>query len=142
MPPPTKIIVIQTAFLGDVILTLPMVQRLKREFPGASIDVLVVPVAAGVLHGHPDIREIILFNKRGTDSGVAGLFRMVGRLRTSGYDCAIVPHRSLRSALLARLSGIPVRIGFHTSAGGIFWTSRVKYQAETHEILRNLALLY
>ncbi len=141
MSPPADILVIQTAFLGDVILTLPLVQRLKKEFPASSVDVLVVPASAGLLRGHPDIRSVIEFDKRGGESGPRGLLRVARRLRETGYDCAVVPHRSIRSALLALLARIPVRIGFHKSAGRFLWSSRVRYDPGTHEILRNLALL-
>ncbi|HLA99974.1 MAG TPA: glycosyltransferase family 9 protein [Bacteroidota bacterium] len=141
MPPPVNILVIQTAFPGDVVLTLPLVGRLKREIPGAAVDFLGIPASAGLLGGHPDIRRVIEFDKRGADSGARGLLRVAARLRAAAYECAIVPHRSLRSALLARLAGIPSRIGFDRSAGRFFWTSPVRYDPDAHEILRNLSLL-
>ncbi len=141
MPRPVDFVVIQTAFPGDVVLTLPMIRRLARERPGSSIDVVTVPSAAGLLRNHPDVRSVIAFDKRGRDSGAAGLLRTARRLKSGGYGCAIVPHRSLRSSLLARLAGIPDRIGFNTSAGRLFWTSTVAYDPGMHEIGRNLSLL-
>ncbi|MEJ2636905.1 MAG: glycosyltransferase family 9 protein, partial [Calditrichia bacterium] len=52
-----------------------------------------------------------------------------------------MPHRSIRSALLIYLAGIPVRIGFDSSAGARFFTHRVHYEKNIHEIERNLKLL-
>jgi len=141
MPPPVDILVVQTAFPGDVVLTLPMVQRLARARPGTSIDVVTIPATAVLLEGHPDVRSVIEYDKRGRDSGPGGLLRLARRLKSGGYESAIVPHRSLRSALLVRLAGIPVRIGFDNSAGRFLWTAKVGYRPADHEILRNLSLL-
>ncbi len=136
-----RILVVQTAFIGDVILTLPLLQSLKRAYPDAVIDCVAVPRAADVLRGHPAIDSVVVYDKRGADKGVRGFVRLCAALRANRYDLAIVPHRSLRSALLVRLAGIPARIGFDRSAGSMFWTSVVRYQADKHEIDRNLSLL-
>jgi heptosyltransferase II len=136
-----NILVVQTAFIGDVILTLPLVQVCKKLYPHAAIDVVVVPSAKELCLNHPDIRETIAFDKRGADGGVGGLVRLSRVLKPRRYDLAIVPHRSLRSSLLAWLSRIPVRIGFDRSAGSMFFTDVVRYDRTAHEIVRNLSLL-
>lgn len=141
MVDPQKILVVQTAFSGDVILTLPLVQVAKKVFPEARIDVVCVPRTAPVLHNHPVITNIIEFDKRGKDTGIGGLRRLSHRLKQERYDVALIPHRSLRSALLATLAKIPVRIGYDISAGAWFFTKRVHYKREDHEIERNIALL-
>jgi heptosyltransferase II len=136
-----NILVVQTAFIGDVILTLPLVQACKRLFPSTAIDVLVTPAAKELCANHPDIREAIAYDKRGVDSGLAGLTRLSRVLRSRSYDLAIVPHRSLRSAALVALSRIPIRIGFDRSAGKVLLTKTVRYNRTFHEIDRNLSLL-
>ena len=136
-----KILVIQTAFIGDVILTLPLVQVLKKNFPEASIDVVATPQAAQLFANHPAVTRIIPYDKRGSDSNLGGFLRIRKKVQSGGYELAIVPHRSLRSALLAVLSGIPSRIGFDKSAGRLFFTRTVHYQPNIHEIERNLSLL-
>lgn len=141
MGPVERILVIQTAFLGDVILTLPLIAALKDFFALASIDVLVVPRSANVLTGHPAIRRIIEFDKRERDRGIGGLWKLASELRREHYTLAIIPHRSLRSAALALLARIPIRIGFSTSAGRCTFTKRVLYNKDLHEIDRNLSLL-
>lgn len=141
MPLPDPILIVQTAFLGDVILTLPLATALRGLVPGARIDLLVTPSAAGIVAGHPDIRETLVYDKRGADSGLAGFFRMKDIIGGRGYGCAIVPHRSLRSAALARMAGIPVRIGFDSSAGRMLYTRTVPYRRTLHEVDRNLRLL-
>ena len=136
-----NILIVQTAFIGDVILTLPLVQACKRLFPSAAIDVVVTPNAKELCANHQDIREAIGYDKRGADSGVTGLMRLSRVLRSRSYDLAIVPHRSLRSAALVALSRVPIRIGFNRSAGRVLLTETVRYHHAIHEIDRNLSLL-
>ena len=141
MPEYNNIVVLQTAFLGAVILTLPLVQSLKHAIPGANIDVIVVPRAAELLKGHADIRNTIVYDKRGMDRGIPGFLRLRRLLRRNDYDLALIPHRSVRSALLAALSSIPRRIGFDKSSGRFLYTDIVHYEPSQHEVDRNLRLL-
>lgn len=141
MRPIKRILVIQTAFIGDVILTLPLVQALKDFFAQSTIDIVVVPRSAEVCSNHPAVSNVIRFDKGGSAKGVGGLIRTARGLRSTGYDVAFVPHRSLRSAVLAFLAGIPLRVGFNRSAGRFLFTSTVRYDGDVHEIERNLSLL-
>ncbi len=141
MTVPDPVLIVQTAFLGDVILTLPVAQVLRRNEPDLRIDMMVVPRTAGAITGHPDLRRTLVYDKRGADSGVGGFLRIVREVKRGGYGCAIIPHRSLRSALLARAAGIPVRVGFDASAGRMLFTRTVSYEKDIHEIDRNLRLL-
>ncbi|MEX2117819.1 MAG: lipopolysaccharide heptosyltransferase II [Bacteroidota bacterium] len=136
-----RILVIQTAFIGDVILTLPLVQVLKDFFAGSAIDFVVVPRSAEVCFNHPAISRVIQFDKAGSAGGIGGLWRIAKELRKNEYELAIVPHRSLRSAVLAFLARIPLRVGFDTSTGRFLFTSTVHYDSDIHEIERNLSLL-
>ena len=140
MMPPGKILIFQTAFLGDLVLTLPLIQVARRNFLNSRIAVVAIPAACESLMNHPAIDEIIPYDKRGSDTGLKGIMRMVRRLRKEAFDLAIVPHRSIRSALITRLAGIPRRIGFSTSAGRFLFTDVVTYQ-NVHETQRNLSLL-
>jgi heptosyltransferase-2 len=138
---PQNILVVQTAFLGDVILTLPLVQSLKASLPEAEIDMLVIPKTADALRNNRSLRSVLVFDKRDADSGIGGLIRLSRSIRRKNYDTAFIPHRSLRSAALARFAGIPRRIGFYTSAGRFFLTDVIEYESAAHEIDRNLNLL-
>lgn len=136
-----RYLVIQTAFPGDVILTLPMVQALKRARPSSQIDMLVIPSCEPLLQNHPAVSNVIVYDKRGTQSGLGGFLALTKLLRSSEYSAALIPHRSLRSALLARLARIPVRVGFDTSAGSMFMTALIHYDGNAHEWKRNTSLL-
>ena len=134
-------VVIQTAFIGDVILTLPLIQSVRMLHPEAAVDVVVIPKSKELFANHPDVREVIVFDKKGVDRGLRGLKRIASLLKSRSYDLALIPHRSLRSALLAMLAGVPVRVGFNRSAGRLLLTSHVPYKDDQHEIDRNLSLL-
>jgi heptosyltransferase-2 len=136
-----RILVLQTAFIGDVILTLPVFQALHQSFPDAIIDGMVVPRASNILEHHPSIHEVISYDKRGNNRGILGAWRIIQKLRARKYDIIVVPHRSLRSALIARLSNIPRRIGFDRSVGSFLLTDVIAYRKNLHEIERNLSLL-
>jgi heptosyltransferase-2 len=141
MADPRRVVVLHTAFIGDIILALPIVQALRSAFPKAHIAFVAVPASAGVLHNHPAIDQVIEFDKRGNDRGVTGVFRLARRLRREEFDTAIVPHRSLRSAIIVALAGIPLRIGFSTSTGRALYSKIVQYRKNEHETFRNLGLL-
>ena len=141
MKEPGNIVVIQTAFIGDAVLTLPLIQVVRKKYPGSKVDIVVVPRSKDLFVNHPDIREVIAFDKRGKDRGIGGLLRLAKHLQSRSYDLALVPHRSIRSAALALLAGIPRRIGFNKSVGRLLLTATATYRKERHEIDRNLALL-
>lgn len=136
-----RILVFHTAFPGDIVLTLPLLQRIRSAFPRAQVGMVTIPLAAEVLLHHPAVDERIIYDKRAGQRGLRAMVALGGRLRRSCYDVAIVPHRSLRSALICRLARIPRRIGFSTSAGSALFTDRVPDDRTAHEIMRNLALL-
>lgn len=136
-----NIVVIQTAFIGDAVLTLPLVQVVRKKYPGSKVDIVVTPRSKDLFVNHPDIREVIAFDKRGKDRAIGGLLRLAKQLQSRSYDLALVPHRSLRSAALALLAGIPRRIGFRKSAGRLLLTATATFHKELHEIDRNLSLL-
>jgi heptosyltransferase-2 len=140
-PQPRNILVVQTAFLGDLILTLPLIQGLDESFPDGRISVLAIPSTLEILHDHPAVDDRLVFDKRGRDRGWRGLLRTARRLRGKNFDTVLVPHRSLRSALLVKLAGIPRRIGFDASAGSFLLTDRVRRDATAPETRRNLDLL-
>jgi heptosyltransferase-2 len=136
-----RFLVFHTAFIGDLILTLPMTQALRNRYPDARIVVVAIPAAAAVLRGHPSIDDVIVYDKRGVDRGAGGFVRLVRTLAAQRCDTAIVPHRSLRSALAVTCAHIPRRVGFTTSAGRSLFTDRVVYESGRHETERNLALV-
>ncbi len=133
-------LVIQTAFLGDVVLTTPLLSELARR--DGPVDVVTTPAAAPLLEHHPAIRRVLRYDKRGADRGTGGVWRLARALRAHRYDRAVIPHRSSRSAALALLAGIPERIGFAGAPAALTYTARIPRPARGHEADRLLALAW
>lgn len=136
-----RVLLVQTAFLGDVVLTLPLINTLQHHMPQARIDVLTVPAHAPLLQGQPGVHAVIPYDKRGRQRGYQGLVCMVRQLRAQQYDLALAPHRSWRTALLLARSGIPQRIGFDHWSTRWAYTATVPRPMTGHEVERNLRLL-
>jgi heptosyltransferase-2 len=137
---PERIVVVQTAFIGDVVLVLSLMQALRDRYPTDFLGLVTTPASAVLAEGHPAVNKVHSFDKRKSRRGIRGLITMVRELRAEKYDVALVPHRSMRSALLCRLSGIPMRVGFDRGLGRHLMSHRVRY-TNRHEVVRNATLL-
>lgn len=137
-PRPSPALVVQTAFLGDVVLTTPLLALLAERH--GPVDVVTTPAAASLLETHPAVRRVLVYDKRRTDRGLAGLRRLARRLRAERYVVAYLPHRSLRSAALAWVARIPRRVGFADGWRALYTESRTRPRS-AHEIDRLLALV-
>ncbi|MBI5594530.1 MAG: lipopolysaccharide heptosyltransferase II [Elusimicrobia bacterium] len=138
---PSRVLIMQTSFLGDALLTVPLARRVKEVMPGARLSVLTRPDTAAVFKGCSAVDEVLLDDKHGAHRGLRGLLAAGRALRAGGFDLALVPHRSLRTALVAWLSGIPRRIGFAASSGAPLFHETVAFPWGAPEAERNLALL-
>jgi heptosyltransferase-2 len=134
-----KILVIQTAFLGDVVLLTALLVEIKKLFPLSRLYVVVIPECAGVLNGLVD--EIIIFDKRKKEERKQRFKLLIDLIRAEKFALAFLPHRSLRSGWLAKAADIPIRIGFDRGPGRIFHTHKVHYIRSRYEGLRCLDLL-
>jgi heptosyltransferase II len=130
-------LVIQTSFLGDTVLTTPLLVQLARRGP---VDIVTTPASAALLANHPAVRQVIPYDKRGADRGLGGFIALAQRLKAEGYDVAFLAQGAWRSAALALVAGIPSRLGFATSAGRLFYTKRVVYREDLHHAARLLML--
>ncbi|BDQ34470.1 lipopolysaccharide heptosyltransferase II [Pseudodesulfovibrio portus] len=108
----TKIGVWQTAFLGDAVLTLPLLRALKDRFPGAEIDFFVRSGVEPVFEGQPEITRVRPFAKRGKQKSLNAAVRLGWEIGREGFDLWISAHASLRSAFVSGATGITRRIGY------------------------------
>jgi heptosyltransferase-2 len=137
----TRILIVQTAFLGDVVLTLPLVKAVRQWAPQARVEVLTTPANASVLEGQPGVDAVLTYDKRGRQSGLRGLVQMSRTIRAHAYDMVISPHRSLRSAWLVAVSGSEQRLGFRQWWTRWAYTATVPRPAHGHEVVRNHELV-
>lgn len=136
-----NVLVLQTSFLGDTVLTLPLICEIKRRFPFSRVTLVCTPQGKELLQEHPSIDHILVDDKRGRDRGCLGLWRQANTLRRKRFTLAISPHKSLRSALLLRLARIPSRVGFAQSKGWFLYTLRIQRNPAAHDVERTLSLL-
>lgn len=131
-----KIVLYQTAFLGDLILTTPLIESVKSIFPDSHLTVITKPFGRQVLKNNPFVDELIIFdkNKNPTLWLIKQLYKK--------FDIAISPHRSHRASYVLFLSKIPKRVGFDRAGFSFLYTDRAPHRFDgTHEIDRNLSLL-
>jgi heptosyltransferase-2 len=132
-----NILILQTAFLGDVVLTTPLFRALKRAFPQARLTLLTTPEARPLVEEDPHLDAILTYDKKGKEP----MRRVIGKIRAGRFDALVSAHRSYRSSLLALFSGIPVRVGYAQSGFSWAYNRRVDRRMEFHEVDRILALL-
>ncbi len=131
-------LLVQTSFIGDAILTTPLVAALAARGP---VDILATPSGASVLQGSPHVRRLIVYDKRRRDRGLGGLVRTARAVRAADPDAtAYLAQGSIRSAFLARLASYKQLIGFDTSAGRLLYTRRIPFNRAQHHAERLLRL--
>ncbi len=133
-----KILVINTAFLGDVILTTPLIRELKRTLPFAEIHILVIPQNEIVFKYNPYLSKIHVFDKRDKSKKLSHLVKLIRRIKNEHYDAAISITKSSTSSIIMYLSGIACRVGFSRQK---LLTNRVKADRDKHVRERYLYLL-
>ena len=136
-----NVLVVQTSFLGDTVLTLPLLAEIKRRYPAEKLTLLCAPVGRELLGSHPGIDEVIVDDKRHEDAGIMGLWRKAKVLEQKRFTLAISPHKSLRSALLLFLARIPYRVGFRQSKGAFLFHALANRNPLRHDVERNLSIL-
>ncbi|BBD08376.1 lipopolysaccharide heptosyltransferase II [Desulfovibrio ferrophilus] len=137
-----KIGIWNTAFLGDAILTLPLIHTLARAYPDADLHFYVRKGVEPLFAAQPELAAVHGFAKRGKQKGLSGAYAMGRDLSRQGFDLWISPHTSLRSGLIARWSSIPRRIGYNRPRfNSFFYTHTVdRAFARFDEIERLLRL--
>lgn len=135
-----SVLVIQTAFLGDVILATPVASELKRLYPDSTIDFLVKKGNESLLINHADIRKTYVFDKSQKWKSIRSLLK---EFRSNKYDLVINLHRFGSSGIIAGLSGGRNRYGFKKNPFSFLYTKKFDHEIGngTHEVSRNLSLL-
>ena len=140
---PKRILVIRLDRIGDVVLSTPVLQALRQQYPHAFIAMMVRPACEEVVQGNPYLNEVILYEKDGAHRSVMATIQFARRLRRYEFDTALVLHPSNRSHWIPWLARIPVRIGYDRKSGWLL-THRLlhrKQEGSKHEAVYTLELL-
>lgn len=136
-----KILIIQTAFIGDVILASALIEKLYHYFPDAKIDFLLRKGNEGLLKDHPKIHKILIWDKK--TKKTANLFRLTRQVRSCKYDLVVNLQRFFSSGILAGFSGAGMVVGFRKNPLSFLFTKTFDHKIGdgTHEVERNLSLV-
>lgn len=139
-----KFLVIQTAFIGDVVLATPIVEKLHRFFPEAQIDFLLRRGNEKLLSNHPHIRRVWVWDKK--TEKYRGLWKLILALRSEQYDWAINCQRFAASGLVTAFSGARQTVGFRKNPISRLFHHRIPHVINAsgpslHEVERNLRLI-
>lgn len=136
-----RILIIHTAFIGDIVLSTPLVKKLKEVYPWSDITYVTTPAGASILRNNPNISEIIEYDKRGKHKGLKGIYQLGKRLKYENFNLVITPHRYLRSSVLSWLTGSPVRKGYKNAAASFLYTEKIPYDKKKHEVEKLLSFV-
>lgn len=136
-----KILVIQTAFIGDAVLATSVLEKLHRFYPQAQIDLLVRKGNETLFTGHPFLHKVLVWNKK--QSKLKNLLSIALFARKEKYDIAVNLHRFASSGLVMFLSGAKQRIGFDKNPFSFCYTRKIKHEIGNgkHETERNNELI-
>ena len=135
-----KILIIQTAFIGDVILATPIIEKLHQHYPEAKIDFLVRRGNGGLLKGHPYLNDVFIWKKK--HNKYSSLLKVIALVRSKKYDTVVNVQRFFASGLITALSGAKLKIGFRKNPLSFLFDKKVGHRLKgQHETSRNLSLI-
>ncbi len=139
-----KILIIQTASLGDVVLATPLIEKLHYFFPQARIDFLLKEGNEALLRHHPLLKHVMVWDK--SEKKYRKLWELITIVREQKYDLVINTQRFASTGLLTLLSGAGQTAGFKKNPFSLFFTHRFAHnisgeEGSPHEVVRNLRLI-
>ncbi len=136
-----KILIIQTAFIGDVVLATPVIEAIKNEMPDSEIDFLLRKGNEALLHNNPKLHKLLIWNKK--DGKYKNLLKILKQVRKVKYDYIVNLQRFASTGIFTVFSNGKVKIGFKQNPFSFGFTHKIEHIIGdyTHETNRNLSLL-
>ncbi len=139
-----KILVIQTASLGDVILTTPLLEKLHFLYPDAAIDFLLKKGNESLFASHPYLHRLLIWDK--SKDKYKHLIQLIKTIRVEKYDLVVNVQRFATTGLVTVFSNAGTTIGFNKNPFSVFFGKSVKHKIGVkyngiHEVERNMELL-
>jgi len=136
-----KILLVQTSFLGDTILSTPVISGLKKIYPDAKIWMMTTQLSSQLVTRDPLLEDVIIFDKRGVDAGFSGLLKIRRTIKSMNFDMVYSLHRSFRTSVLLWMCNIPKRIGFKNARLNSVYHRLCERNPKDHDVIRNLSIL-
>ncbi len=118
-----KILIIQTAFIGDVIVATPIIEKVQQQFPDAKLDFLLRKGNEALLQNHPLLNDVLIWNKK--QNKTKNLFSALQKIRRNKYDLVINCQRFLSTGILTAFSNGKEKIGFNKNPLAVFFTKKI-----------------
>lgn len=136
-----KILIIQTAFIGDVILATPLIEKLYDKFPESKIHFLLRKGNEQLLQNHPKIKNLLIWDKK--DNKYRNLFKIIKTIRATKYDLVVNLQRFATSGFITYISKAKLKAGFNKNPFSFSFNIKTKHLIgnEQHEVDRNLSLI-
>jgi heptosyltransferase-2 len=128
-----KTLVRVSNWLGDAVMNTAAISALRAQDPEGHLAVLAIPWVAEIFCHHPDVDDILVYDRRGRDAGIRGTWSTARRVKSMGFDRAYVLPNSFSSAVIPFLAGVPRRIGYAVNGRSLLLTDR---RERTDEILK------
>lgn len=145
---PKKILIVKPSSLGDVVHSLPFLNALKERFPEADVHWVIAKGLEGLLTGHPMIKKVWIIDKEMWRklSRIGNSFHeiraLLKSLRKERFEIVVDLQGLLRSGIITRATGAPLRVGFKESREGsrFFYTHKVEGGKDIHAVDRYLKI--
>ena len=138
-----KVLIIQTAFIGDVVLATPLIEALHNSYPNARIDFLLRKGNEGLLTNHPFLHKVLIWDKKAKKT--KNLLQLISQVREEKYDAVFNAQRFFSSGLITARSGAKYTAGFDKNPLSFTFSKKVTHhiseKGTQHETERNLQLL-
>ncbi len=138
-----KVLIIQTAFIGDVVLSTALIEKIAAYYPSVKIDFLLRKGNEGLLKNNPHIDEVLIWDKK--KKKYKNLFSLLKVIRSKKYDKVINVQRYFTTGMLTGLSGAKEKIGFNKNPLSFLFDIKVKHDFDLknprHEVEKNNALI-
>lgn len=136
-----KILIIQTAFIGDVILATVLIEKLKQHYPKSKIDFLLRKGNESLLENHPLLNQTLIWNKK--EGKYKTLIKTIKQIRKEHYDLVINVQRFMSSGIITAFSKAKYKVGFDKNPLSWTFDKKIKHEIkdDIHEIQRNLNLV-
>ncbi len=131
---PERLLVRAVNWLGDAVLTTPALGALRAGCPHARIAFAAKPLVAELFRHHPDVDDVVVYDKDGRHAGALGMLRMAGALRRLRFDAAVLFQNAFDAALLTFLAGIRERMGYATDGRSLLLSRPVPVTDEVRSL--------
>ncbi|MBW2609146.1 MAG: lipopolysaccharide heptosyltransferase II [Deltaproteobacteria bacterium] len=124
-----RILVRATNWVGDMVISLPALEAVRKNFPESTIVVMARPWVIPMLESHPAVDQVLPLRKgRGYFADLIEVIRAAGVIRRMKFDLTILFQNAFEAALLVYLGGVRFRVGYNTDGRGFLLT---------HTVIRN-----